>query len=98
MKIKAESAFVIVHLKPLGSGLRFTIVDRHASASKVNSCTFFGQDMREHSTIRSATEKDIDMIVLNYVKGNLEAEAVWSRLGFHSVLTTATTKRSEVGV
>ena len=41
---------------------------------------------------------DIDMIVLNYVKGNLEAEAVWSRLGFHSVLTTATAKRSEVGV
>jgi len=40
----------------------------------------------------------IDTLVLNYVNGNLEAEAVWRRLGFHSVLTTATAKRAEVGV
>ena len=40
--------------------------------------------------------KGIDMMVLNYVNGNLEAEAVWRRLGFHSVLTTATAKRAEV--
>ena len=41
---------------------------------------------------------DIDTIVLNYVKGNLVAEAVWTRLGFHSVLTTVTAKWSEVGI
>jgi ribosomal protein S18 acetylase RimI-like enzyme len=39
----------------------------------------------------------IDTMVLSYVNGNLEAEAVWRRLGFHSVLTTATARRTEVG-
>lgn len=38
----------------------------------------------------------IDMMVLNYVNGNLEAETVWKRLSFHSVLTTVTAKRTEV--
>jgi hypothetical protein len=38
----------------------------------------------------------IDTIVLDYVIGNLEAEAVWKRLGFHRVLTTATAKLTGV--
>ena len=38
----------------------------------------------------------IDTMVLNYVIGNLEAEAVWNRLGFTSLLTTATAMRAEV--
>jgi ribosomal protein S18 acetylase RimI-like enzyme len=38
----------------------------------------------------------IDVMVLNYVNGNLEAEAVWRRLGFHSVLTTVTAKQAEL--
>jgi ribosomal protein S18 acetylase RimI-like enzyme len=38
----------------------------------------------------------IDTIILNYVVGNLEAEAVWQRLGFSSVLITSTAKRSDV--
>jgi len=38
----------------------------------------------------------INTMVLNYVTGNLEAEAVWRHLGFHSVLITATAKRVEV--
>ena len=42
--------------------------------------------------------KGIEMMVLNFVNGNLEAEAVWNRLGFQSVLTTATAKRNEVGL
>jgi ribosomal protein S18 acetylase RimI-like enzyme len=40
----------------------------------------------------------IDTIVLNYVNGNLEAEAVWRRLGFQSVVTIAIAKRAEVGL
>lgn len=38
----------------------------------------------------------IDTMVLNYVNGNLEAEAVWQRLGFRSVLTSAVGKHREV--
>lgn len=40
--------------------------------------------------------KGIEMMVLNFVNGNLEAEAVWKHLGFQPILTTATAKLADV--
>jgi len=40
--------------------------------------------------------KDIESLVLNYVEGNVEAQAVWRRLGFRTVLRTATATPTEV--
>ena len=42
--------------------------------------------------------KGIGVAVLNFVNGNLDAEAVWKRFGFQPVLTTATAKLDEIGI
>ena len=42
--------------------------------------------------------RGIGVAVLNFVNGNLEAEAVWKRFGFQLVLTTATAKLDEIPV
>jgi len=40
--------------------------------------------------------KGIEMMVLNFVNGNLEAEAVWKHFGFQPILSTATAKLADV--
>ena len=38
----------------------------------------------------------VDVLVLDYVVGNIEAESTWKQFGFQSVLTVANAKLTEV--
>ncbi|MBW1708709.1 MAG: hypothetical protein JRF41_05060 [Deltaproteobacteria bacterium] len=47
-------------------------------------------------TIRPASLENVETLVLNYVAGNFEAEAVWRRFGFKSAIMTAAAKLEEL--
>jgi hypothetical protein len=41
-------------------------------------------------------KNNIEDITIDYARGNVEAESVWKKLGFHPVLTISNAKLSEV--
>ena len=47
--------------------------------------------------LRFFRSRDIESLVLNYIEGNAEARAVWSRLGFRTVMATSVATVSDVG-